>query len=562
MYNETMPQHEEGRNEYPSMTEMLYNGICLPKDWPPKNLSETSREPLSLPYLKNPPSVIPLNVGRQLFVDDFLIEHTTLHRSFHTPRLYEHNPILKPETSLEMNNGICPVACPFHDGVFYDPKDQLFRMWYHAGWFDGIGYAISQDGLHWERPMLDVEPGTNRVLAAREGHKRDGVGVWLDHDAADPRQRWKMFAYFRTPEWEGGEVYTSPDGIHWSEPTRTGPCGDNTTFFYNPFRKMWVYSIRGQDAHISHYSRYHGQQDPQTYRFRCYREHRDFIEGARWDEKDVFFWIGADELDLPHPLMGYQTQLYNVIAVAYESVMLGLFQILQGPPNPVCEKGGFPKITEIMVGFSRDGFHWDRTNRHPFIASSQKEGTWNRAYLHSAGGSCLIVGDELYFYFGAWSGLSPKLGGHMYAGGSTGLALLRRDGFASMDAGTSPGSLTTRLVTFKGKYLFVNTNTKDGELRVEILDHTDQVIVPFSSNNCNSICTNKTMQMITWQNVEDVSSLIDKPVKFKFDLTNGQLYSFWVSPDVSGASYGYVAAGGPGFTGPVDTLGLQYQFSD
>jgi len=68
--------------------------------------------------------------------------------------------------------------------------------------------------------------------------------------------------------------------------------------------------------------------------------------------------------------------------------------------------------------------------------------------------------------------------------------------------------------------------------------------------------------MITWQNVEDVSSLIDKPVKFKFDLTNGQLYSFWVSPDVSGASYGYVAAGGPGFTGPVDTLGLQYQFSD
>jgi hypothetical protein len=235
--------------------------------------------------------------------------------------------------------------------------------------------------------------------------------------------------------------------------------------------------------------------------------------------------------------------------------MLGLFQIHQGPPNPVCEQGGFPKISEVMVGFSRDGFHWDRTNRHPFIASSQKEGTWNRAYLHSAGGSCLIVGDELYFYFGAWSGLSPELGRHMYAGGSTGVALLRRDGFASLDANTSPGSLTTRLVTFKGKHLFVNTNTKDGELRVEILDHTDQVIVPFSRNNCHSICTNKTMQMITWQDVEDLSPLIDKPVKFKFDLTNGQLYSFWVSPDVSGASYGYVAAGGPGFTGPVDMIG-------
>jgi hypothetical protein len=60
----------------------------------------------------------------------------------------------------------------------------------------------------------------------------------------------------------------------------------------------------------------------------------------------------------------------------------------------------------------------------------------------------------------------------MYAGGSTCVALLRRDGFASLDADTSPGSLTTRLVMFKGKYVFVNT--KDGELRVEILDPTDE----------------------------------------------------------------------------------------
>jgi hypothetical protein len=41
----------------------------------------------------------------------------------------------------------------------------------------------------------------------------------------------------------------------------------------------------------------------------------------------------------------------------------------------------------------------------------------------------------------------------------------------------------------------------------------------------------------------------------RFHLTNGQLYSFQVSPDLSGASHGYVAAGGPGLTGPVDTTG-------
>jgi hypothetical protein len=101
------PNERAEGNGYPSMTEMLYNGICLPKDWPPKNLSATSREPLPVPYLKNPPTVIPINVGRQLFVDDFLIEATTLHRSFHTPRLYEHNPILKPETSFIIHFAKC-----------------------------------------------------------------------------------------------------------------------------------------------------------------------------------------------------------------------------------------------------------------------------------------------------------------------------------------------------------------------------------------------------------------------------------------------------------------------
>jgi len=42
-------------------------------------------------------------------------------------------------------------------------------------------------------------------------------------------------------------------------------------------------------------------------------------------------------------------------------------------------------------------------------------------------------------------------------------------------------------------------------------------------------------------------------VRFKFHLTNGRLYSFWVSTEKTGASHGYVAAGGPGFGGPIDT---------
>src|ERR1700676_1036449 len=92
--------------------------------------------PYALLASKNDP--IRIDVGRQLFVDDFLIAETSLRRTFHKPRVHEASPILKPETALEMHNGYCPVACPFQDGVFYDSKDRLFKMWYHAGWFDGL----------------------------------------------------------------------------------------------------------------------------------------------------------------------------------------------------------------------------------------------------------------------------------------------------------------------------------------------------------------------------------------------------------------------------------------
>ena len=220
--------------------QTLYNAIRLSRPWPPIYSSENSRQPRVAPYLTNRPAVIPIDVGRQLFVDDFLVLDTTLKRSFHRARLHDINPVLKPETPLEMNGGMRPLACPFNDGVFYDPQDRLFKLWYHAGWFDGIAYATSRDGLHWERPNLDVEPGTNRVLVRGKGYMRDGVGVWLDQESLDPNQRFKMFVYFRGPNNYGsGETYTSADGIHWSEPIRTGPCGDNTTIFYNPFRKVW-----------------------------------------------------------------------------------------------------------------------------------------------------------------------------------------------------------------------------------------------------------------------------------------------------------------------------------
>ena len=527
----------------------LYNGIRLGDPWPPAWRSLPER-PISPPYLVDPPSVVPIDVGRQLFVDDFLIQETSLARTFHRTRYYEHNPVLRPttpwekfdESAVRTHTRSNPAAMVFSDGVFYDPAARLFKMWYMGGYSQNTCYATSADGLTWDKPALDYRPGTNIVWSGL----RDSSTVWLDHDATDPRQRYKMSIY------NGSEarllLYVSRDGIHWGDiAAKSGPSGDRTTFFYNPFRKVWVFSLRDNVAGYG--------------RVRRYWETADFVAGSRWAANQPVLWTSADDEDLRRPDYGVHPELYNLDCVAYESLFIGLFTIFRG------ERDDREKPNEVAIGFSRDGFHWARPDRDAFIPVSEQVGDWNWANVQSAGGGCLIVGDELHFYVSGRHGVPGTSAPGVCA---TGLATLRRDGFVSMDhpgspehverVDRAPGTLVTRPVRFSGRHLFVNVNTSDGELRVEILDRNGRVIAPYSSGNCAAVHTDSTCARVTWADAPDLSRLAGEVVRFRFHLRHGQLYAFWVSPSESGASHGYVAAGGPGFPGTTDTVGSHAQF--
>ncbi len=531
-----------------SGAEVLYNGIQLPAEWPPRTMEPKSDQPMPVPYLKDRPPVIPIDVGRQLFVDSFLIEATTLDRRFHLATKYEGNPVLKPETALELNQPGNALACPKSGGIWWDPQLRLFRMWYEAGWLTTICYATSADGLRWERPSLPLQPGANRVLEA--GILPDSWSVFPDYERRDPQQAWMMF--LRSPGGSSsipGKCLVSADGIQWSPPVASGPTGDRSTLFYNPFRKKWVFSLRSSVRGRS----------------RHYWECDDFLKGASWrnftnqDPNCPVFWTGADALDLPDPAIGDKPQLYNLDAVAYESILLGLFEIHRGPPNAEGMRTCLPKITDLELAYSRDGFHWDRPDRRAFIASSRTN-TWDRGYVQSVGGICLVQGDKLWFYYSGVRGTPGKLSkdvrrNGMYDQGSTGIAFLRRDGFASLEANSTGGYLLTRPVKFKGSHLFVNVDNPKGSLRVEVLDTNGRVIAPFTKANCAAVSADSTLHEVQWAGAKDLSRLAGQPVRFRFHLANGSLYSFWVAPDESGASHGYVAAGGIGFTSLRDIVG-------
>jgi hypothetical protein len=522
--------------------ETLYNGIVLPRVWPPRYQSAND-QPAVPSYLMEPPAVIPIDVGRQLFVDDFLIEQSTLLRTYHQPAYHPASPILRPETEWEKHDEYAdrtqtppnPTAMVFSDGVFVDPQDGLFKMWYMGGYRMNTCYAVSRDGVQWHRPNLDVRPGTNIVRTSG----RDSGTVWLDHATIDSSSRFKM-ALFHDRDLS---LHMSPDGVHWTKFGDSGPAGDRTTFFYNPFRRKWVFSIRA----ASHDNRG---------RYREYWEHDDFSAAVGWRGQPPVAWTKADDRDFARPTMAKEAELYNLDCVAYESVLLGLFNIWRG------ESRLREKINEITVGYSRDGFHWVRPDRRSFMPVSEQPGTWNYSNIQSAGGGCLVVGDELFFYVSGRTGIE---GTDLPGTCSTGIATLRRDGFASMDwlpddprprrvleGVDGRGMLLTRPLRFSGSHLFVNADSRGGELRVEVLDDRGRVLPDFAAEDCIPVHEDGTKQAVTWKNA-NLQSLAGRPVRLRFLASRGRLFAFWVSRWPSGESSGFVAGGGPGFSGPVDS---------
>src|SRR5262249_40506583 len=298
--------------------ELLYNGICLGAPWPPPRRSLPIRPTLP-PYLANPPRVIPIDVGRQLLVDDFLIEENMLERTYHAPTYASGNPVLWPTTAWEKFDEAAerthtrsnPAAMPFSDGVFYDARDRLFKMWYMGGYSHNVCYAASSDGRVWEKPLLDVVRGTNIALNVT----RDSSTVWLDAFERNPESRFKLALF----DDRRMELYTSPDGVHWAHRGRTGPVLDRTTSFYTPFRKLWVFSIRDELIEAS--------------RSRRYWEARDFLHDTTWRAGEPVVWTGADALDPRRPEYDVPAQLYNLDCVGYESLLLGLFTIWRGETN-------------------------------------------------------------------------------------------------------------------------------------------------------------------------------------------------------------------------------------
>lgn len=502
----------------------LYNGIVLPAQWPTKrSYSNDIRKGMTPADYWDKPAVAYATVGRQMFVDDFLIKSTTMRRVYHYPEVYT-QPVLTPDKSWETSaNGKSQFAAPFSDGVWYDELDGKFKMWYMAA-DDATCYAESTDGITWSKPELDVYEGTNIV---RKGSVRDASSIWVDKSGNGAR--YKMFEVCGGAGNWAYQYLTSTDGIHWrDQQAASGSVADRSTVFYSPFRNVWAWSMR-HNVRVT-------KTDPYTIRARDYMENADPVAGNKAANANLdCFWFGTwptEQTWSQNVSNDGAPGIYNHDAMPYESVMLGFFSVWQGPENDVCNQLGMIKRNQIMVGYSRDGgYSWQRDDMNPFIAIDESAGSYRGGNLQSAIGSPIIVGDKLYFYF------SARRMENKTEITTTGLATMRRDGFASM---SGSGLIVTDRLLCEGSTLWLNARIGKS-LKIEILDSEGNEMSQFTtelqpSDNCAiKVCDGLA------------ETIKNKAISLRFTASDCDIYSFWIG-DTNGKSRGYTAGGGPGLS--------------
>ena len=460
------------------------------------------------PYLRSPPRTVCLGVGRQLFVDNYLIDakQTTLRKSWHDATVARLDAVI-PDRPWETGGGGRRTARPFGGASLLEPRSQTLILFYRCGWRGKSGktcVAFSKDGLRFVKPSMTWASSTPTNIVLDSKHV-EAFEVAYDHLARPPR-----FWAFRMEFMTGGSrvdsyhQYESLDGLRWRKLRNESAklvMADRSSFFLNPLREppKWVFSLRenlcegGPSGHMR-VRRYWEREHGRRYDHLSYEPFvRKYFQCEPRRPGEPVHWFAVDRHDC-----GYgECDVYNVDGIAYESILIHGLAILWGPYS-----GGELKNNSVHLGFSRDGFHIVRppSPRAPFIrvpettralgggikTRASSSVTMGISNVQLASGSPVIAGDTLLFYFGYGASegfsLQSKRKENVYVKykEGTGVATLRRDGFvglvppgvANAAVGTSRstggymtrggGHMTTRPLVYNGTRLFVNVVLKSG----------------------------------------------------------------------------------------------------
>jgi len=498
--------------------------------------------------------------NKYFFIDDFEIDSKqNLKRTFHPPEKI--GTVLKPDKPWEDPFG---CACPM---VIYDSDDSIFKMWYWNS-KDGLSdlYATSEDGLHWEKPILnlvEIDGSTENNKVKTPGRIGPGAVFYCPESTVSEGED----KLYRTISWiPGGEwsqrylpIFSS-DGFTWhtadnsdNEPGISGEgVGDTGTFLVaDEDFPMMRDDVPGRyvafprlHARIGRFGRRavgmtYANSMPNQARLMldwprpCLVLAPDLIDDEMACERlEKVYDDGIIHYKDP---VDYHCEFYTMQPWTVGNIFLGAVYVFDvsmdmGKHGMWNQHG----IMETQLVFSRDLVHWERlADRQPWIPRGEA-GEQDCAMVHFAS-IPVRAGDWMYQYYSSGNLPHPSVDQHwlyeqrrlIKAGKrnplqTIGCVRFRPDRYLSLSASNHSGQVTTKAMTVSSSNLRINVDAKDGELLVSVLDGNEKAIKGYEQS-----------QPITIDHIEiepkfenTFVDLNGQRVKLRFTIRNAKLFSY------------------------------------
>lgn len=503
----------------------------------------------------------------QLFVDNWLIEQVdSVTRRWHKPKPLQNDPVLQADRPWEHT----PYFTYSNYNVLRDPIDGLVKCWYEDlgpmepyqlhPWRNRLLYAVSEDGVHFEKPELGrvhVDgANTNILMGYVEGAEPDDANPWanvgvhssaivIDPEATDPRSRYRMLYSRSLPELrQVVECAYSEDGLQWTAYDRRPTFGINdslndvSTITLDPRTRLFQQYTRHvkmkmTGAPASRLETPMGGKGP----LRTYFPHRPDLMNKR----RVFRSVSANFLDWSDlvPISvpdDYQDNLdeahYGCGQFKVGSMHFGTLGIYHGTDNGIY----------VRLIYSRDGVNFRATDNGRAFLTPRGEGYWDR-HMVTIVSPPIRFGDEWYFYHGGarnhhdyWYAGSQKLDheeardprGNVRYG--LGVATLRFEGIASIDA-VRPrlGRLVTRPLLSDGGTLSINARCRPGgSIRVGIQDSEGAFVTGRSPDDCVPFTGDIIRHTVCWRDGQQFRPDLGPEdfTKLVFYLEDAEIFAF------------------------------------
>ncbi len=419
------------------------------------------------------------------------------------------------------------------------------------GTFRGF-HALTKDGVRWRRVQPGDVPEPDDILGLYDGTK-----VPFVDPVAEPEERYKLFSALEGKELKESVIRASSDGAEWREIHRgifpeeaAYPRGmdSQNVAFYDTRLNRYVAYVRVNLA-MSAPSQHQPYFDPLSLR-NYGRKGSYFLRAIgrsvtddlskfptpevvlQPDERDPRFdGVGVMDLYTPQVVLYPHAQdayyLFTARYFHYEDWVLR--DDLSGYPLSGVETLNTGTL-DIGFAASRDGVHWERYQRQPWIPLGP-EGSFDSNQMYSCRG-LFLRGDEIWLYYVGYDTLHGDVDERERSQPVMSRVVLRKDGFTAVEADYKGGEFTTRPLRFEGDTLSLNVDTSAlGLLRVEIQDWSGRPLPGFSLHDSDRIhTTNSTAKTVRWREKADVAALAGQTIRLRFELQYGaKLYAFQFS---------------------------------